>query len=260
MREQVIPRLQRTVTEGDAYPLTRTIKTFGLSEAAVDALIRDVDFTALNMQVGFYPHFPENHITLSTVGLSEEDARGKVAQAEEIITSHLAPYIIAYDEETVESNIYALMARRGWTLAVAESCTGGLIADRLTDVPGSSTYFERGFVTYSNLAKVQLLGVPEEIIATYGAVSEETARLMAEGARSHAVTNLALAVTGIAGPGGGTATKPVGTVYIALTDSEQTMCRCHHFRWDRRRNKIITAETALVMLLWFLKGQPDAIA
>ena len=137
---------------------------------------------------------------------------------------------------------------------MAESCTGGLITDRLTDIPGSSVFLERGVVTYSNAAKTALLGVPEAVIAAHGAVSDETARLMAEGVRRLAGTDLGLAVTGIAGPSGGTEAKPVGTVYIALADGEKTLCRPYAFRWDRRRNKVVAAQSALLMLWRYLSG------
>ena len=108
---------------------------------------------------------------------------------------------------------------RGWKIATAESCTGGLIAAACTAVAGSSDWFERGFVTYSNEAKAELLGVPAVLIATFGAVSAEVARAMAEGALAHSHAQLAVAVTGIAGPGGGSATKPVGTVWVALAQA-----------------------------------------
>jgi nicotinamide-nucleotide amidase len=140
-------------------------------------------------------------------------------------------------------------------MAVAESCTGGLIADRLTDIPGSSAFFERGIVCYSNAAKTSLLGVPEEAIREHGAVSAETARLMAEGVRRIAATDLGLAVTGIAGPSGGTEQKPVGTVHIALSDGETTFCRQLALRWDRRRNKTAASQAALLLLQRHLKGE-----
>lgn len=149
------------------------------------------------------------------------------------------------------------MTEKKLTIAVAESCTGGLIADRLTDVSGSSVYFERGLVTYSNEAKIQLLGVPADILEKHGAVSEETARAMAEGVRKLAGTNLGLSSTGIAGPTGGTKEKPVGTVYIALTDGEKTVCRHYAYRWDRRRNKLISSEAALMMLRNYLQETPS---
>ncbi len=139
------------------------------------------------------------------------------------------------------------------TLAVAESCTGGLISNRLTDVAGSSAFFERAVVAYSNAAKVNLLGIPAGVIEKYGAVSEETARSMAEGIRRVAGTDLGLSSTGIAGPTGGSIDKPVGTVYLALADSKQTICRHYTFRWDRKRNKHVFSEAALMMIKDYLQ-------
>jgi nicotinamide-nucleotide amidase len=147
------------------------------------------------------------------------------------------------------------MTERKLTLAVAESCTGGLITDRLTDIPGSSAFFERGVVTYSNAAKIALLGVPEAVILENGAVSAETARLMAEGVRKSGGTDLGLAVTGIAGPFGGTEAKPVGTVFIALACAETTICRPYAFRWERRRNKVMASQAALLLLWRYLTGE-----
>jgi len=158
-------------------------------------------------------------------------------------------------DETLAGNVARRMTERKWTLAVAESCTGGLITDRLTDIPGSSVFLERGLVTYSNDAKTALLGVPEAVIREHGAVSAETARLMAEGARKSAGTDLGLAVTGIAGPDGGTEAKPVGTVFVALADGGKTFCRPYAFRWDRRRNKMMASQAALLTLWRHLTGE-----
>jgi PncC family amidohydrolase len=151
--------------------------------------------------------------------------------------------------------IAGLLTEKKLTIAIAESCTGGLITSRLTDVSGSSDYLERGLITYSNTAKISMLGVPAEIIEKHGAVSEETARLMAEGVRKLAGTDLGLSSTGIAGPTGGSKEKPVGTVYIALADSQKTICRHYAYRWDRKRNKDIFAETALFLLKNYLQGK-----
>jgi PncC family amidohydrolase len=151
--------------------------------------------------------------------------------------------------------IGASLAEKKLTLSVAESCTGGLIANRLTDISGSSVYFERGLVTYSNESKIQLLGVPSDIIEKHGAVSEETARPMAEGVRKLAGTDLGLSSTGIAGPTGGSPEKPVGTVYVALADTNRTICRHFAFRWDRIRNKQVSTEAALMMLHQYLQGK-----
>jgi len=177
---------------------------------------------------------------------------------EEEICRRLGTHVFARDEETLEGVTAALLREQGRTIAVAESCTGGLITDRLTDVPGSSAYLERGLVTYSNRSKVELLGVPVTVLETSGAVSEETACAMAAGVRDRAGTDLGLATTGIAGPDGGSEAKPVGTVYIALTDGVETYCRKFSYRWNRRRIKVIASQAALLMLKRYLAGEPPA--
>ena len=243
--EGVIPMLQQVFPGKAAHVVTRTIKTFGLSEAAVDEKVADIDFAGAGIGIGFYPNFPENHIVLTSRSETEDVAREKLTWATGEVVRRLPRHqIFAYDGDTLEGIIAHTLTEKELTLAVAESCTGGLIMDRITDIPGSSAYLERGFVTYSNRSKTELLGVPEAVIDTYGAVSEETARLMAEGARIKSGTALGLATTGIAGPGGGSEQKPVGTVYIALADGVQTICRHYAFRWDRRRNKMIATQAA----------------
>jgi len=148
------------------------------------------------------------------------------------------------------SDLLALCRRNGQRLATAESCTGGLIAARLTDVAGSSDVFERGFVTYSNEAKSEMLGVSVTLLARAGAVSEEVARAMAEGAIARSRADLAVAVTGIAGPGGGTPTKPVGLVHIACARRESwTVHERHVFRGDRAAVRAATVEAALALVL-----------
>ena len=172
-----------------------------------------------------------------------------------MVEARLAKHIFAYGTETLPGNVARQLTAKGLTLALAESCTGGLIGDRLTDIPGSSVFLERGVVSYSNASKTALLGVPEEVLREHGAVSAETARLMAEGVRKSAGTDLGLAVTGIAGPSGGTEAKPVGTVFMALADGRTTVCRPQGFRWDRRRNKVWASQAALLMLWRYLTGE-----
>lgn len=149
---------------------------------------------------------------------------------------------------SLEERVGSHLAQREWGLATAESCTGGLIAHRITNVPGSSGYFDRGFITYSNEAKMELLGVPGEVLSAHGAVSEPCARAMAEGARRAAGCEAALSVTGIAGPSGGTPLKPVGTVFVAVALPSGTRCREHHFQGGRAGIKEQTAEAALRFL------------
>ncbi len=141
-----------------------------------------------------------------------------------------------------------LQARR-WMMATAESCTGGLIAARCTDLAGSSTWFERGFVTYSNAAKSELLGVPALLIEQHGAVSEPVARAMALGAVRHAHAQVSVAVTGVAGPSGGSAEKPVGTVWLAWCVDERVDSVCRHFTGDRAAIRAATVAHALQGLL-----------
>ena len=145
----------------------------------------------------------------------------------------------------LEKEVAQLLLSQKQTIAVAESCTGGLIAFRMTNVPGSSAFFERGAVTYSNRSKIEMLGVPKEVLEQYGAVSEQTAKLMAEGIRKQSGTDFGVAATGIAGPSGGTSEKPVGTVFIALSYDRGTECQKHLFPGDREAIRHKTSETAL---------------
>jgi len=252
--EGVIPLFRTAFPETALHVETSTFKLFGIPEAAVDAALADADLAGFGLGVGFYPNYPENHLVLTARTESAEEAGKKLREGGARVEARLKKYIFAYGTETLEGLVARMLTEKKLTLAVAESCTGGLITDRLTDVPGSSGFLERGVVTYSNASKIALLGVPEAVVAEFGAVSDETARYMAEGVRRLAGTELGLAVTGIAGPSGGTEAKPVGTVHIALADGGKTLCRHHALRWDRRRNKIAAAHTALLMLLRYLRG------
>ena len=159
--------------------------------------------------------------------------------------------------ESVEEWLGVYLKGRGWRIATAESCTGGLIASRITDVSGSSAYFEQGFITYSDEAKMTFLGVSKDVVATEsgpGAVSAACAREMAEGVRAATRSEVGLSVTGIAGPTGGSAEKPVGTVYMAVATSAGTICRHHLFKGSRLEVKAQTAQAALDMTRDALKA------
>ncbi len=256
--EGVIPLLRKAFPEAALQVETSTFKLFGIPEAAVDAAMADADLAGLGVGIGFYPNFPENHIVLTARTASAAEAGEKLRAAGALVEARLGKHIFARGDETLERIVADLLTERHLTLAVAESCTGGLITDRLTDVPGSSAFLEQGVVTYSNAAKIALLGVDEAVIREHGAVSAETARLMAEGVRRLAATDLGLAVTGIAGPSGGTEAKPVGTVHIALADGGTTLCRHYALRWERRRNKVAASQAALLMLRRHLMGEESA--
>ncbi len=156
----------------------------------------------------------------------------------------------------LEEKAGSLLKQRGLKLAVAESCTGGLIGSRITDIAGASDYFEAGFITYSNRAKMLFLSVPEQVIVSKGAVSSETAMLMAEGARKTTGVDVGLSVTGIAGPAGGTLEKPVGTVYVAISCEAGTFARRFLFQGGRQEIKRQTSDAALTFLLDYLEGRP----
>jgi PncC family amidohydrolase len=156
------------------------------------------------------------------------------------------------DEEFLQ-RISVSLQKQGLKVATAESCTGGLIANLLTDISGSSNYFERGFITYSNTSKIELLNVPEDLIVRFGAVSKEVASAMADGVRTSSNVDIGIATTGIAGPTGGTEEKPVGLVYIAISTSENTHLKEFHFKGGRLQNKQLISEAALNMLLSVLE-------
>ncbi len=160
---------------------------------------------------------------------------------------------VKQDIEPIEEIIGRLLCKRGWMLSIAESCTGGLIGHRITNVPGSSDYFDGGVITYSNDAKRELLKVPEETIRTYGAVSRQTAVAMAEGIRKLRGVEIGIGVTGIAGPAGGTAAKPVGLVYIALSSPVRVECKEFRFDGDREMIKLQASEAALSMIRMLLE-------
>lgn len=155
-------------------------------------------------------------------------------------------------DTSLETRTGELLHQRGLRLAVAESCTGGLLGHRLTNVAGSSTYFVGGFIAYANEAKIRLLGVSQETLEKYGAVSRETVLDMARGARKHLAADIGLAVTGVAGPGGGTPAKPVGLTWIGLSAQDFDDARRFVWQGDRLNNKVQSAEAALNMLIEYL--------
>ena len=255
MLEGVVPAFRSESTVASQYVVSRTIKLSGITEARVDQALAEVDFNGIGVDIGFYPSFPEIQVVLTARYAAEQEAKERIKTAEDQISKRLQQYIFAYDQDTLEGIIAKLLTDKKLTIAVAESCTGGLITDRLTDVPGSSAFLNRGIIAYSNEAKTDLLGVPEDVLRNFGAVSEQAAVLMAEGVRKLGRTDLSLATTGIAGPTGGTEEKPMGTVFIALADGRKTFCRNYVFRWERRRNKMLTSQMALIILKRYLMGE-----
>jgi competence/damage-inducible protein CinA C-terminal domain len=196
----------------------------------------------------------ELHLTARAASKAEADAALDPAVLE--MQTALGPSVYSVDGRPLEHVVGDLLREHRMTIATAESCTGGLLASRLTDVPGSSDYVDRGVVCYSNRAKTDLAGVAEALIAEHGAVSEPVALAMAEGIRSRAGTNVGVGITGIAGPGGGTPEKPVGTVAIAVAVDEETRVRTFQFLGSREMVKFQAAQSALNMTRLMVLRQP----
>jgi nicotinamide-nucleotide amidase len=253
--EVIIPLFEQEDPAGKKAMAVKTVKLFGLAEALIDSALADLKYDHGHVSIGFYPRFPENHIVITSRHDDQVRADENLAAVLKGVQERLRRNIFGYDEDTFEGIIAALLTERKLTISVAESLTGGLLADRITNVPGSSAYFERGVVTYSNRSKTELLGVPEEVLKEHGAVSKEVAVLMAEGVRKASGTDIGVSTTGIAGPAGGTDKKPVGTVFIAVSDGTRTICRDFTFKWERRRNKEITTQWALELTRRFLTGE-----
>jgi nicotinamide-nucleotide amidase len=233
---------------GDVRVVRRILRVAGMGESAVDEKIAPVYTQYKNPQTTILFNRSEIEIHLTAQAKTEQDAEllldGLAGQIEE----RLGHAIFAFRGEKMEEVVGLRLAVAGFTLAVAESCTGGLISQRLTEVPGSSVYFMEGVVTYSNDAKTRSLGVDSELILKHGAVSAEVAEAMAEGVRRRADTDFGLSATGIAGPGGGSEEKPVGLVYIALSDDAHTEHRKLMLPGDRHLIRWRASQAALDLL------------
>lgn len=243
-RETVLPRLERE-RKGNIHYRARTLKIFGLTESAIADRLSGIRAEHFSATLAYLPRYPENHVKIIVQGSDLEEVKRNLAELERVIREKLEGRVFAVDRETLEEIVGRLLKERQATLAVAESCTGGLVAHRMTNIPGSSEYFERGVVVYSNQAKTELLQVPKELLAELGAVSAPVAEKMAEGVRHLSRATIGLAITGIAGPAGGSADKPVGTVFIALSGPDGTASRRYQFWGDRDQVKMISAQTAL---------------
>ncbi|MBI3849501.1 MAG: competence/damage-inducible protein A [Verrucomicrobia bacterium] len=243
---QVVPLLRKYFPLERAF-VCRTLKTTGLGESIVQEKIVGPlkPLTDAGLVIGYCARIGEVDVRLVANG---QRAAQTVADAEQIIRGIIGRNIFGVGEDELEQVIIQRLTEQKETLSLAESCTGGHLANRLTNVPGASEAFLAGLVTYSNEAKIRLLGVRPETLAQHGAVSEATAREMAEGARQRNQTDYAIAVTGIAGPGGGTDAKPVGTVFIALATPRTTTVAQLLNRYDRETFKQVTSQQALEML------------
>jgi nicotinamide-nucleotide amidase len=244
--ESVLPELKRFA--GGQAIVVKKLKCFGAGESTIAEMLGTM------MQRGRNPLInctaSSGIITLHIIATAEdkEKAEQMALKDEKFLQGKLGELVYGVGDESLAAVVGEKLTRQGKTIAVAESCTGGLLAKLLTDIPGSSKYFTYGWITYSDQAKISELGVPADLIQEYGAVSEQVAGAMAAGARNKAGTDYAISITGIAGPAGGTEQKPVGLVYIGV-DSEKGIYtqRCH-FSGDRRFIRLRAAQTVLNLL------------
>jgi nicotinamide-nucleotide amidase len=254
LAESVIPYLLERVVHKRVIQRV-SINVFGPCESEVDELLHGIAKPEKGLFMGMCVEFPVIKITFRAETDTLKAASELLDSASRTVRNRLGDYIYSSGTVSMDEMVAGLFRERGLTLSLAESCTGGLISKRITDVPGSSAFFLGGAVTYGNDAKVRMLGVPDEILDSRGSVSAECAVAMAEGVRSRFGSDLGLAVTGIAGPGGGTEEKPVGTVFISLVTPDE--CRTERFRFtgNREEIRIMTAWTALDWLRRYLLKQ-----
>jgi nicotinamide-nucleotide amidase len=191
------------------------LRTIGIGESAMEERVQDL-LASTNPTIGTLAHLGESHLRLTAKAPTEAEALALIEPLEREIRGRLGAHVYGIDDTTLEQAVVELLRARGRTVAVAESCTGGLLGGRITNVAGSSDVFLGGVISYSNRAKEELLGVPGELLARHGAVSAPVAEAMARGARERFQADLGVGITGVAGPGGGTPEKPVGRVHIGL--------------------------------------------
>ncbi len=248
VRDHVVHWLVRRV--GAAHPIvTRGVRTTGISESALAERVAGLEERVKPLTVAFLPTPAGVDVRLTTWGeLPVDAAEAALERALDLFEERIGRHAYGRDDDDLAERVGRILRARGLTLAVAESCTGGLLAARITAVPGSSDYFLAGYVAYANQAKVSLLGVRAETIERFGAVSEETVEEMTEGARRRAGAECAIAVTGIAGPGGGSAEKPVGTVWIAAAVREPVRAKRLQLIGGRNEIRERAAQAGLALL------------
>jgi nicotinamide-nucleotide amidase len=249
LEDSVVPQILVRCGKNRSFCRVKNISTFGLPESVVNERLAGFDAAFPDLTLGLRAIFPEIHVKIYGSAMAEDLLDQRIAEASNWINDQMGRYLLSPEGLGMAAVVGGLLCERKETLAVAESCTGGLVSHQLTNVPGSSDYFLFSAVTYSNASKVKVLGVPKEILETYGAVHEKTAEQMAMGARRLAGSTYGISTTGIAGPDGGTEEKPVGTVCIGIAgpNTSKAMRYCLPFG-QRLRNKEIFAAMAMDVL------------
>lgn len=254
IRSSIIPYLRNNLDRLEVV-ISRTIKTTGIGESKLAEMLKSVLEGLSDPEVAFLPDPTGVDVRLTSRGKSEKSVIKKIKVIEEKILTIAAYYVFGYDDDTLGSVVGERLIQAGLTLAIAESCTGGLIGDRITGSSGSSRYFDRGVISYSNESKIDLLGVDPDVLKKKGAVSEEIAHQMAEGIRARSGCGMGLSATGIAGPTGGSPEKPVGLVYIGISDKFGTEVKKLQLRGSRSRVKAQAAQAALNLIRLRLNDQ-----
>jgi len=251
--DYVLPELKKRFSL--PFILHRTIMTQGLPESYLAQRLENFEKQLPpDVSLAYLPSYGGVRLRISASGKSRQELEHLIDGQIHLVLNVIQPFVYGYDEETLPEAIGKLLRERKLSVSVAESCTGGSISAAITSVSGSSEYFKGGIVAYSNEIKENELHVPKDLIQEHGAVSEEVVTAMARGILKKFDTDLAIAVTGIAGPGGGTPDKPVGTVWIAVGDKNHIITRVFRFGENRERNIYRTTQTALNMLRMLVQG------
>lgn len=243
--DEIIPYLKKKGYAGNYVIKTKAVRIAGLPESSVNDKVKDLLSLTGRTTVGIYVQPGIVDLKITTKAENENKADKEILKIQNIIKKRIKRNIFGYDNDTVEEALGRKLLRKNKTISVAESCTGGLVGDRITNVSGSSKYFTMGIVAYSNDVKIKLLGVSPETLKKFGAVSKETALEMAEGMRRLSGTDVALAITGIAGPTGRTKEKPVGLVYISVVSGGRKVVNEYKFVADRKGVKFRASQAAL---------------
>lgn len=251
--EDILPGLRESLR---SMHESITLLTTGIPESALSEQLDGVAALEECVVVAFLPSPMGVRVRLTASGNDRRHCRAALQRVEQFVHARAAEYVYGTGKQTLEEVVGHLLHERHFQLSVAESCTGGVITDKLTNISGSSAWFERGAVTYSNRSKNELLGVPPEVIAAHGAVSRETAEAMAEGIRVRSGSDIGVSTTGIAGPTGATPGKPVGLVWIGLSTDTARFAHPYYFGGDRIRTKQRAAQAALDMVRRALLSLP----
>ena len=233
---------------------TRQFRLFGLEKAVVAEKLENFSGTKGPLNCEYFPELLESLITISIKKVDDTRINDNLDRLENEIRSLFGPFLFTDNNESMEEIAGKMLIHRGLTVSVAESCTGGLISNRFTNIPGSSGYFLGGVVVYGNQSKVDFLDIPRKIIEKHGAVSDPVVRAMAQGVKKRFKSDLGLAVTGIAGPDGGSREKPVGTVFIGLASGNNVFSSRYRFSGPRDHVKNHTATMTLDWIRRYLNG------